>query len=153
MVQPRMSIARWLAAGAVGSALLLSGCADGIDLNGKMFDMMGISPSAQDARRFEPQVAERAPLVMPPDSNRLPQPGSGQAPVVETAWPDDPEARKAREAKERERLHMAYCRGDVQWKEKALNRESVGAPRSPYGPCPTLIGGATINSNVTINKE
>ena len=119
-------------------------------LNGKVFDYIGISPAAQEARKFEPQVAERAPLVMPPNANQLPQPGSGQAPVVETAWPDDPEARKLREAKERERLHMAYCRGDAQWKEKVLNKESVGAPRSPYGVCPTLIGGATING-ATVN--
>ena len=55
------------------------------------------------------------------------------------AWPDDPEQRKVREAQERERLHMAYCRGDVQWKERVLNKDD-GAPRSPYGPCPSLIG-------------
>ena len=140
--------------------MLLSACADGLDLNGKVFDMMGISSSALDAKRAEPKVAERAPLVMPPDVSRLPEPGSGQPPPTAmlasaqpasspTAWPDDPEARKAREAQERERLHLAYCRGEVQWKEKALNRESVGAPRSPYGPCPTLVGGFTNN----INKE
>jgi len=146
MAQPRMSFARWTAGAAVGAAFLLSGCAEGVDLNGKVFDYMGISPAAQAARRVEPQVAERAPLVMPPDANKLPQPGSGQAPVIAaTAWPDDPEARKAREAQERERLHLAYCRGDAQWKEKALNRESVGAPRSPYGPCPSVFGGVDIN--------
>ena len=60
-----------------------------------------------------------------------------------------PRARKVREAKERERLHLAYCRGDVQWKEKALNKDPVGAPRSPYGPCPTMIGGV----NVNVGKE
>jgi hypothetical protein len=145
MAQLRMSVARWLAGAAVGSALLLSGCADGIDLNGKVFDYIGISPSAQEARKFEPQVAERAPLVMPPDSTRLPQPGSGQAPVAQLSWPDDPEQRKLREAQERERLHLAYCRGDVQWKEKVLDKQGIGTPRSPYGPCPTIFGGATIN--------
>ena len=133
---------------AVGSALLLAGCADaGLDLNGKVFDYLGISPAAQEARRYEPQVAERAPLVMPPDTKALPRPGSGQAPSPQLAWPDDPDQRKAREAKEREQLHLAYCRGDIQWKDKALNRESVGAPRSPYGPCPTLFSGAEINKD------
>jgi hypothetical protein len=145
---------------AVGSALLLSACADGIDLNGKLFDVMGVSSSALDAKRAEPKVAERAPLVMPPNVNRLPEPGSERpAPVLaaaqpgsgQTAWPDDPEARKARQAQERERLHQAYCRGDIQWKEKVLNRESVGAPRSPYGPCSALVGAATESLNV--NKE
>ena len=142
------SLARCAVGAAVASALLLAGCADaGIDLNGKVFDYLGISPAAQEARRYEPQVAERAPLVMPPDSKALPQPGSGQAPTTQLAWPDDPDQRKAREAKERERLHLAYCRGEIQWKEKALNREEVGAPRSPYGPCPTLFSGAEINKN------
>jgi len=40
---------------------------------------------------------------------------------------------------------LAYCRGEIQWKEKALNREAVGAPRSPYGPCPTLFSGGQVN--------
>ena len=155
VARPRVQfVAQWLAgasarcaiAAAVGSALLLAGCADaGIDLNGKFFDYLGISPAAQEARRYEPQVAERAPLVMPPDTKALPQPGSGQAPSPQLAWPDDPDQRKVREAKERERLHLAYCRGEIQWKEKALNREAVGAPRSPYGPCPTLFSGGQVN--------
>ena len=105
---------RWLSTVAVG------GCADGLDLNGKVFDMMGVSPAAQAAKRFEPKVADRAPLVVPPDVARLPAPGSEATPdPVQTAWPDDPEQRKVREAKEKERLHLAYCSGDKQWKERA----------------------------------
>jgi hypothetical protein len=146
MARLPMSFARCLTGAAVGSAMLLAGCADaGVDLNGKVFDVMGISPSAQAARRYEPQVAERAPLVMPPDSNNLPQPGSGQAPVAQVSWPDDPEARKLREAEERQRLHAAYCSGELQWKEKALNKDNVSAPRSPYGPCPTIFSAPVIN--------
>jgi hypothetical protein len=146
MARLPMSFARCLTGAAVGSAMLLAGCADaGVDLNGKVFDVMGISPSAQAARRYEPQVAERAPLVMPPDSNNLPQPGSGQAPVAQVSWPDDPEARKLREVEERQRLHLAYCSGELQWKEKALNKDNVSAPRSPYGPCPTIFSAPVIN--------
>src|SRR5262249_49689166 len=99
-------LARCAAAAAVGSALLLAGCADaGIDLNGKVFDYLGISPAAQEARRFEPQVAERAPLVMPPDSKALPQPGSGQAPPPQLAWPDHPHQRHVPGAKGPEHPH------------------------------------------------
>ena len=54
----------------------MRGCADGIDLNGKVFDWMGVSPAAMEASRREPKMAERAPLVLPPDANRLPEPGS-----------------------------------------------------------------------------
>jgi hypothetical protein len=143
---------------AVAVALLLTACADGLELNGRMFDALGISSAAIDAKRAEPKLADRAPLVMPPDVSRLPEPGSGQSPSValaaapQGAWPDDPEERKARDAKERERLHLAYCRGEMQWKKTALDKESVGAPRSPYGPCPTIFGDS-INKNININSN
>jgi len=133
-----------LAGGMLVCAGLLSGCADGIELNGKIFDMMGISSAAQEANRSEPKLAERAPLVLPPRVDRLPEPGTEKAPT-ETVWPDDAEQRKVREASERERLHLAYCRGEIQWKERALNKD-YSAPRSPYGPCPGL-GSLTTNVN------
>ena len=140
-------LAGWVAGGMVISTLLMSGCTDGIDLNGKVFDWMGVSKAAQDARKAEPKMAERAPLVMPPSSNRLPEPGSGAEPA-NIAFPDDPDQRKVREAQERERLHLAYCRGEIQWKERALNNDA-SAPRSPYGPCPSLFG----NISGSLNKN
>jgi hypothetical protein len=143
MADGRLTV--WIAGGAIASTLFLSGCADGVDLNGKIFDWMGVSPAAQEARKVEPKLAERAPLVMPPSSTRLPEPGSGVEPT-NIAFPDDPEQRKAREGKERERLHMAYCRGEVQWKERALTKEP-GAPVSPYGPCPSVFGTFTSSVN------
>jgi len=146
MVYSRTMRARWFAGGAMASALLLSGCADGIDLNGKVFDWLGVSPAAQQERKREPKLAERAPLVVPPDVNRLPEPGSGTEPGS-LAWPNDPEQRKVREAQERQRLHMAYCRGEIQWKERALNKDSDTTPRSPYGPCPSLFGNITGSVN------
>ena len=142
MAQLGMSFGRWVAAGAVASALALSGCGGdaGVDLNGKVFDLMGISPAAQALNKAEPKIAERAPLVMPPDVNRLPQPGSGQAPAQQLVWPDDPDQRKKTATQDRDRLHMAYCRGEIQWKEKVLDKDSINTPRSPYGPCPTILG-------------
>jgi hypothetical protein len=146
MAQGRSRLAGWITGGLVASALLLGGCSDGVELNGKIFDWMGVSPAAQEARTSEPKLAERAPLVMPPNSNRLPEPGSGVEPA-NIAFPDDPEQRKVREAKERERLHMAYCRGEIQWKERAFDKDAA-APRSPYGPCPSLF-----NASGIINKQ
>jgi hypothetical protein len=93
-------------------------------------------------------MAERAPLVLPPNSARLPEPGSGQQPQTAMAWPNDEEQRKAQEAKERERQHLAYCRGEIQWKDRVLNPEDVNTPRSPFGPCPSMIGDV----NTLINK-
>jgi len=144
MPHRKIGIRQWLVGGALASTAMLSGCADGVEMNGKVFDWMGISPAAQEARGREPKLAERAPLVMPPNSNRLPEPGSENVPPAQTAWPDDPEQRKIREAKERERLHLAYCRGEIQWKDKAFDASNA-ANRSPYGPCPGLFSG-TLNS-------
>ncbi|MEZ5774078.1 MAG: hypothetical protein R3D33_05055 [Hyphomicrobiaceae bacterium] len=93
---------------AVVAGFALMGCADGVELNGKIFDAMGVSGSALSKRKADPVVAERTGLVVPPTSD-LPEPGTGAAPsAVATAdpqWPSDPEkqmaAMKAREEADR----------------------------------------------------
>jgi hypothetical protein len=130
------------AAATVGAMLTLGACMDGIQLEGKLFDMMGVSGSALDARKRDPKMADRAPLVVPPDTKRLPEPGSGKTADTDLASLKDPEQKKLADAKERERLHLAYCRGEIQWKERAFEVEK-GAHRSPYGPCPGLFSGTT----------
>jgi hypothetical protein len=121
-------------------ALVGCGAVDGVELNGKIFDWMGVSSAAQEVNRREPRLADRAPLVVPPDSARLPEPGSGQPPTVAV---DDVDQRRQRSARERERLHLAYCRGEINWKERVFDKSSDNPPRSPYGPCPSLINGST----------
>ena len=112
----------------------LGACAD-TELNGKIFDVLGVSSAAQAAAQTEPKMAERTGLVLPPDASRLPEPGSGGADDGSTALTqvDDPERRKAAAAAERERLHKAYCSGEMGWKERAADKDYV--PKSPYGPC------------------
>jgi hypothetical protein len=131
-----------LAAFAV-AALALAGC-DSVALEGKLFDWVGISGSALDEKRRDPKMAERAPLVVPPSVTRLPEPGSGKTGSEDVASLNDPELKKQAAAKERERLHLAYCRGEIQWKDKAFDASNA-ANRSPYGPCPGLFSG-TLNS-------
>jgi hypothetical protein len=125
--------------GAFWALLTLTAC-DSVNLEGKMFDWMGISASALDAKSTDPKMADRAPLVVPPKLSRLPEPGSGKSAEADIAALNDPEIKKAASAKERERLHLAYCRGEIQWKEKALNPDTYAGNRSPYGPCPGLFG-------------
>ena len=61
--------------GALCVAALLSGCgSDGIELNGKLFDAMGVSSKSATAQKIDPIVPERTGLVLPP-SNQLPVPG------------------------------------------------------------------------------
>ena len=52
---------------------LLGGCGFGdVQFEGKVFDAVGLS--GQQARREDPKVKARAPLVLPPDA-KLPEPG------------------------------------------------------------------------------
>jgi len=134
------------AAAAVASAFALNGCGgvDGVEFNGKIFDWLGVSDAAQ--QKVEPKMADRAPLVVPPSVTRLPDPGSGRTSDEQVAALNDPELRKQAAAKERQRLHEAYCRGDIQWKDKAFKPQDVGANRSPYGTCGVL-GNITTGIN------
>jgi hypothetical protein len=123
------------------AALALTGCGDGgLELNGKLFDALGVSEAAQRSAKNEPKLRERTGLVMPPNANRLPEPGTGASsePDLSTQI-SDPERRKALAAAEQARLHKAYCSGEMNWKERVGNREAAAkAPTSPYGPCSVL---------------
>ena len=142
----RQSLTQFSAAVAVAFALALSGCGgvDGVEFNGKIFDWLGVSDAAQ--QKVEPKMADRAPLVVPPSVTRLPDPGSGRTSDEQVAALNDPELRKQAAAKERQRLHEAYCSGEIQWKDKAFKPQDVGANRSPYGTC-GILGNATSNIN------
>jgi hypothetical protein len=122
-------------------ATSLTGCGglDGVELNGRLFDMMGVSDSAQKAAAREPKMTERTGIVMPPDANRLPEPGSGGGEPDIAAQLNDPDRKRQMAAAERERLHKEYCSGERQWKERAFQKDK-GAAQSPFGPC-TLVGG------------
>ena len=141
MMTTSLLIKRVLAGATMVSALALGGCLEGTELNGKVFDLLGVSSQAQAAAKTEPKMAPRAGLVLPPDASRLPEPGSGGAEAQPTALADldDPDKKRVMAAAERERLHKAYCRGDMSWKEQLKDPDSL--PKSPYGPCGVL-GGA-----------
>lgn len=84
---------------AVGCALLLglagcSGADSGVELNGKIFDMVGMGAGGSKSRS-EPKLPERAPLVPPPSVAALPAPDSGQAGSGHMAWPNDPERQRS----------------------------------------------------------
>ncbi|MBV1696325.1 MAG: hypothetical protein KGP27_17830 [Hyphomicrobiales bacterium] len=141
----RRTVIDAVAAGAMLlSVLALAGCAnDGVELNGKVFDWMGVSESAKAAARREPRMAARSGIVLPPDASRLPEPGSGgQEPDI-TAEIADPDRKRVMAAAERERLHRAYCSGELTWKERTLKGERGQDTRpnaSPYGSCSGLTG-------------
>lgn len=77
-----------LLAAMFAATLALAGCG-GIQFEGKVFEAVGLSGDRQQA---DPKMAERPPLLLPPNTKALPQPGNGVA--VATAredWPQNPE--------------------------------------------------------------
>jgi hypothetical protein len=85
-----------LIATAFAAVLALGGCG-GIEFQGKVFDYMGLSGDRQEP---DAKMAERPPLLLPPNPKALPQPGNGVA--VATAredWPQNPELVQKQAAK------------------------------------------------------
>ncbi len=77
-----------LFAAASAATLALGGCG-GVEFEGKVFDYMGISG---DRQQPDVRMAERPPLVLPPDKKALPQPTDGvAAATARQDWPQNPE--------------------------------------------------------------
>jgi hypothetical protein len=79
--------------------LSLAGCSgadSGVELNGKVFDMVGMGAGSKS--RSEPKLAERAPLVPPPSVAALPAPDSVQGNAGHMAWPNDPDRQRSASA-------------------------------------------------------
>lgn len=116
-------------AGLMLCAATIAGCGggDGVELNGKIFEAVGIAGDPF-AKRAEPKTQARAPLVLPPDSSKLPEPGSQQtagAPIttgsVDSAWPRDRDAIKAADADAKKRAKDQHCK-DGNWKERSKSQ-------------------------------
>lgn len=92
---------------AMAAMLGLSGCSDGIALEGKIFEAAGLTGSRN---KKEAKLEPRHPLVLPPDTERLPEPGTGELPPPQqTAFPVDPEAARAQAIAQRESRARDYC--------------------------------------------
>lgn len=130
----------------ISAAALLGGCSDGVEINSRLLDSVGLSTAALSANRKEPNLAPRAPLVMPPSTQKLPEPGVAPPPPPEVAaggaWPKDKDQEKVASVKEKARQQAQYCR-DGNWKERALDND-FGGTQGPQGQCGTIfsvIGG------------
>ena len=115
----------------LGLALGAAGCsADDIQLNGGIFDAVGLSDATQ-TKSSEPKLAERAPLVVPPKLDNLPPPG--EPPAAENsqlAGIRDPDAIKKASQEELQRQQVEYCD-----KNYDPNNASTESAEGPLGPC------------------
>jgi hypothetical protein len=70
------------------ATLALAGCG-GVEFQGKIFDYMGVSG---DRREPDVRMAERPPLLLPPNPKALPEPQNGvAAATARQDWPTNPE--------------------------------------------------------------
>lgn len=108
--------------GTLACVAALGGCG-GVELEGKIFDYMGVSGEHQEA---DVKMTERPPLLVPPNVTTLPQPGTNAAvAAARQDWPEDPELVRKRIAKQ----------------EKAKEAEIVkdADPANPYAGKPNLL--------------
>lgn len=132
-----------LAASAVLASLALTGCGFGdVEFNGAVFEYMGLANNGKS--REEPKLPPRAGIVLPPDTAKLPEPGSADvaaAPPGE-AWPVDPEQSKVAAAEELDRKHEAFCR-DALWRARAAGQTDAQIT-GPKGSCnPSILRNLT----------
>ena len=80
-------------------------------------------------------MPQRSGLVLPPQRDVLPQPGSGMEPAAvagNPAWPQDPEERKRQQVAANRQVHDQFCQKELQ-RKKAMGDESPTV--GPMGRC------------------
>jgi hypothetical protein len=115
----------------VAIAVLLSGCSAGdIGFNGKVFDAMGMNTASV---KKTPKMAERAGIIVPPNLERLPEPGSGGGqPAV--ADVQDHDSKRVTAYNDLERQQEAYCKVHFHDAKIHGDQDAVLAT-GPLGPC------------------
>jgi hypothetical protein len=125
-----LAVALCLALGAGGCSM------DDVQFNGGLFDMVGLSDAAKaKARSGDPQVAERAPLVVPPSLERLPAPGEPGAQNQQIAGIQDVDEAKKVSHAELERRQAEYCKVNYEDAKTRGDETTALNATGPLGPC------------------
>lgn len=138
---PLKSYAKALLLASFGAAVLaVSGCGyDGVQLNGKIFDAVGLSGDSE--KPVEAKVAARQPLVVPPGLESLPPPGSGKVDQPTLAEVQDADAKKRVSQAELQKQQEAYCKVNYE-DAKARGDSSAESAQGPLGSChPSIFTG------------
>lgn len=135
MVPPMLQKTAFYKGFALSALVLLAGCAPGdIALEGKIFEVAGIAGTQQGGGRVV-KLADRAPLVVPPDTTRLPVPGeTGSTIEVGLAEIKDPDQLKKVDRATLEKQQAAYCREHYEL-PKARGDETADLAKGPLGDC------------------
>ncbi len=139
----------FLTASVVTVAAALAGCSAGdVELNGSVFDTLGIGSKSANANTAK--VPERQGLVLPPNLDRLPEPGSGAlaAQSGTDAMPVDPEQKRMASATQTQVKHNEYCEKALQ---KARVMKDLSPVNGPLGRCDkSILDQVNVQSPITI---
>ena len=136
---PLKSYAKALLLAPFGVALLaVPGCGfDGVQLNGKIFDAVGLNDTSAPK---EPKLAARQPLVVPPGLDSLPPPGSGK-PNQPALAVQDVDTQKKVSQSDLQKQQDAYCKVNYE-DAKARGDGTADAASGPLGSChPSILTG------------
>lgn len=133
-------------AALVPLVLALAGCSgDDVQFEGKVFDLMGMNNATQ--RSAEPKMRERAPLVVPPSLDRIPEPGApAESLSADLAALNDPDRAKKTSRAELERQQAEYCKEHYEL-AKARGDDNADLARGPLGECRASVITAIQNWN------
>ena len=113
-------------------AVTLAGCEMGdLQLNGKVFDALGVNTSSVD--RKAPELKQRAGIVVPPDLSSLPEPGSGQTQQADLPVQDYDRSRTTTKA-DLERQQKEYCDKHYDM-ARAMGNQDYAIVEGPMGRC------------------
>jgi hypothetical protein len=118
---------------AASAVLALAGCGvDDIQLNGKIFDAVGLNTGSV---KKEAKLVARAPLVVPPSSDALPAPGTGgKADQPEIAGIQDPDQKAQTSQAELQRQQAEYCKVHYE-QAKTRGDDNADLAEGPLGSC------------------
>jgi hypothetical protein len=117
-----VSVTAAVALGAFCAACGAIGETD-VEVNAPLLNAAGVNikETLMGKRAPEPNLQERAPLVMPPTNAALPVPGQSQvASAQNPRWPADSDEAKKLAAKEAAAKHDDYCKNG-EWKDEKGN--------------------------------
>ena len=151
MMKTAQRLRKACTAGVMLVAVSVAGCGiDGVELNGAVFDVLGVSGKGNDG--VEPRVAERPGIVLPPTTESLPAPGSGTEQAAgDMAWPDDPDQRRLADAGASDRKHDEFCK-EALWRAKAAGQTDAQI-KGPKGMCNPSVLNNWAGKEITSRKN
>lgn len=116
-----------------GVAAVVAGCsADDVQLNGKVFDALGVNTSSVE--RKTPELKARTGIVVPPNLSSLPEPGSGGQGQPDLAEVQDYDAKRTSSQQDLERQQAEYCKKHYE-DAKIHGDQDVALAEGPLGRC------------------